>query len=60
VHTVRSLVAGNLVDEYWLKVDPAIVVRGGSMISDVVERRALTLRSAKSFPSGAAAVIYSM
>jgi riboflavin biosynthesis pyrimidine reductase len=24
VHTVRSLVAGNLVDEYWLKVDPAI------------------------------------
>jgi hypothetical protein len=59
VHTVRSLVAGNLVDEYWLKVDPAIVVRGGSMISDVVERSALTLRSAKSFPSGAA-VIYSM
>jgi dihydrofolate reductase len=60
VHTVRSLVAGNLVDEYWLKVDPAIVGRGGSMFSDVVERRALTLRSAKSFPSGAAAVIYSM
>ncbi len=30
------------------------------MFSDVVEeRRALTLRSAKSFPSGAVAVIYS-
>jgi dihydrofolate reductase len=59
VHTVRSLVAANLVDEYWLKVNPAIVGRGGSMFSDVVERRALTLRSAKSFPSGAVALIYS-
>jgi dihydrofolate reductase len=59
VHTVRSLVAANLVDEYWLKVNPALVGRGGTMFSDVVERRALTLRSAKSFPSGAVAVIYS-
>jgi len=59
VHTVRSLVAANLVDEYWLKVNPAIVGRGGSMFSDVVERRALTLRSARSFPSGTIAAIYS-
>jgi dihydrofolate reductase len=58
VHTVRSLVAANLVDEYWLKLNPAIVGLGGSMFSDVVERRALTLRSARSFPSGAVAVIY--
>ncbi|HEX6674995.1 MAG TPA: dihydrofolate reductase family protein [Actinomycetes bacterium] len=59
VQTVRSLVAADLVDEYWLKFNPAIVGRGGSMFSDVVERRSLTLRSAKSFPSGAVAVIYS-
>lgn len=59
VHTVRSLVAANLVDEYWLKFNPAIVGRGGSMFSDVVERRVLTLRSARSFRSGAVAVIYS-
>ena len=59
VHTVRSLVAADLVDEYWLKVNPAIVGRGGSMFSDVVERRALRLRSARSFPSGDVAVIYS-
>jgi dihydrofolate reductase len=59
VHTVRSLVAANLVDEYWLKVNPAIVGRGGSMFSDVVERRALTLRSARSYPSGTVAAIYS-
>jgi len=59
VQTVRSLVAADLVDEYWLKVNPAIVGRGGSMFSDVVERRALTLRSARSFPSGTVAAIYS-
>jgi dihydrofolate reductase len=59
VHTVRSLVAADLVDEYWLKFNPAIVGRGGSMFSDVAERRALTLRSARSFPSGAVAAIYS-
>lgn len=59
VHTVRSLVAANLVDEYWLKFNPAIVGRGGSMFSDVVGRRALSLRSAKSFPSGTVALVYS-
>ncbi|WP_084964560.1 dihydrofolate reductase family protein [Thermoactinospora rubra] len=59
VQTVRSLVAANLVDEYWLKFNPAIVGRGGSMFSDVAERRPLTLRSARSFPSGTVAVIYS-
>jgi riboflavin biosynthesis pyrimidine reductase len=36
VHTGRSLVAANLVDEYWLKVNPAIVGRGGSMSNDMV------------------------
>jgi dihydrofolate reductase len=58
VQTVRSLVAADLVDEYWLKVSPAIVGRGGSMFSGVAERRALTLRSARAFPSGAVALIY--
>lgn len=29
VRTVRSLVAADLVDEYWLKFNPAIVGRGG-------------------------------
>lgn len=58
VQTVRSLVAADLVDEYWLKVNPTIVGRGGSMFTEVAERRALTLRSARSFPSGAIAAIY--
>jgi dihydrofolate reductase len=58
VHTLRSLVAADLVDEYWLKVSPAIIGRGRSMFSDMVEHRALTLRSAKSFPSGTIDAIY--
>lgn len=57
VHTVRSL-AADLVDEYWLKVNPMIVGHGGSMFSGVIDRKALTLRSVKSFPSGTIAVIY--
>lgn len=57
-YTVRSLVTANLVDEYWLKINPAIVGRGGSMFTDVAERRALTLRSARSFPAGTIAAIY--
>ena len=59
VQTVRALVAADLVDEYWLKLNPAIVGRGGSMFSDVADRRPLTLRSARSFPSGTVALKYS-
>ena len=59
VRTLRSLVAANLADEYWLKVSPTIVGRGGSMFSDVIERRAVKLSSAKSFPSGVIALVYS-
>ena len=59
VQTVRSLVAADLVDEYWLKVNPAIVGRGGSMFSEVGELRPLTLRSARSYPSGTVALVYS-
>jgi dihydrofolate reductase len=58
VHTVRSLVAADLVDEYWLKVNPAIVGRGGSMFSDVADGRSMTLRSAKTYPTGTVALNY--
>lgn len=56
--TVRSLVTADLVDQYWLKINPAAVGRGGSMFSDVVDRRALTLVSAQPYPSGVIAAIY--
>ncbi|HEX4812377.1 MAG TPA: dihydrofolate reductase family protein [Nonomuraea sp.] len=58
VRTVRSLVTADLVDEYWLKVNPTVVGRGGSMFTDVIGRRTLTLRSARTFPSGTIAAIY--
>jgi dihydrofolate reductase len=59
VRTVRSLVAADLVDEYWLKLNPTVVGRGGSMFSGLTGSRQLTLRSARSFPSGTVALIYS-
>jgi dihydrofolate reductase len=59
VETVRSLVAADLVDEFWLKVNPVVVGHGGSMFSDVADARPLTLRSARAFPSGTVAAIYS-
>jgi dihydrofolate reductase len=59
VETVRSLVAAKLVDEYWLKINPAIVGRGGSMFSDVNEQRVLHMHGVKSYPSGVIAVKYS-
>jgi riboflavin biosynthesis pyrimidine reductase len=52
VQTIRSMVAADLVDEYWLKVSPVIIGRGSSKFSAMVERRALTLRSAKPYRSG--------
>jgi dihydrofolate reductase len=52
VQTVRSTVAADLVDECWLKFKPVVDGRGSSMFSDLTERRSLTLRGVKSFPSG--------
>jgi dihydrofolate reductase len=59
VATVRSLVTANLVDEYWLKVNPAIVGTGGSMFSEVTGRRSLRLYSVRSLQSGVVVVKYS-
>jgi len=59
VQTVRSLVAADLVDEYWLKLNPVAIGRGGSMFSDLADSRSLKLRSARSYPSGTVALVYS-
>lgn len=58
VRTVCSLVAAGLVDEYWLKFNPSVVGRGGSIFSGITEQRSLTLRHAKTYPSGTIATIY--
>ena len=58
VQTVRSLVAAGLVDEFWLKVNPVAVGHGGPIFADLQQQRALELVSARSFPSGTVALIY--
>ena len=58
VQTLRSLVAADLVDEYGLKVSPTVVGQGRSVFADVVDRRALTLESVKSYPSGMIHALY--
>lgn len=58
VQTVRSLVTAGLVDEYWLKINPTITGRGGSMFTGVEQFRTLTLLEAKTYPSGTIAAIY--
>ncbi|MEV5964546.1 dihydrofolate reductase family protein [Kribbella sp. NPDC051952] len=52
VQTIRSLIAADLVDEYWLKVNPVVLGQGSSMFSDLPNRRPLTLRTTQQFPSG--------
>lgn len=59
VHTLQALISAGLVDQYWLKINPAVVGHGGSMFSELTDRRRLTLRSAKPYPSGTIAAIYS-
>lgn len=58
VATVRSLIEADLVDEYWLKINPGVIGHGGSMFSDICQPRSLTLRHARSYPSGTIATIY--
>ena len=59
VDTVRSpFVAADLVDEYWLTVNPVVAGHGGSGFSDLAKPKALKLRSAKSYSTGAVTLIY--
>lgn len=58
VKTLRALAAAGLVDEYWLKISPVLLGRGSSMFADLAGRQDLTLRSAKSYPSGSVEALY--
>jgi dihydrofolate reductase len=58
VQTVRSLLAARLFDEFWLKVYPVAVGRGGRAFAGLQQRIGLELVSARSFPSGTVALIY--
>src|ERR671914_47180 len=58
VQTIRSLIAADLVDEYWLKISPVVVGEGSSMFAELPDHRSLTLRAAKGYPSGLLDVTY--
>jgi dihydrofolate reductase len=58
VKTIRTMVNAGLVDEYWLKISPVVTGRGSSMFAELTGKRPLTLRSAKSFPSGMIDAVY--
>jgi dihydrofolate reductase len=54
----RSLIAGELVDQYVLLVHPVVLGRGAPIFSGVVPPRRLKLVSATAFPGGSVAQIY--
>jgi dihydrofolate reductase len=54
----RSLIAGNLIDEYHLVTHPEALGRGLAIFSGIAQSRGLTLVDSKSFPKGAVANIY--
>jgi dihydrofolate reductase len=56
--TVRSLVAADLVDQYWLKLNPVLTGGGGSPFTGLTEDRRLRLQSARPYPSGAVLLVY--
>ena len=58
VQTIRSLIAADLVDEYWLKISPVVVGEGSSMFAELPDHRSLTLGAAKGYPSGLLDVTY--
>lgn len=58
VRTVASLVGAGVVDEFWLKVNPVAIGRGGAIFGDLKDRVGLELLSARSFPSGTVTLVY--
>ncbi|TCI07471.1 dihydrofolate reductase [Dyella soli] len=54
----RSLIAQNLVDEYFLMVHPIALGKGVPIFSDLPAPRPLKLVSSKVFPLGAVAQVY--
>jgi dihydrofolate reductase len=48
----HSLMAANLIDDYWLFVNPVLLGSGIPVFNDIKERTALTLVTGKVFSSG--------
>jgi dihydrofolate reductase len=54
----HSLMAENLIDEYWLFVNPILLGQGIPLFKDIKDKTALMLVNSKVFPSGVACLQY--
>jgi len=54
----HALIAENLIDEYWLFVNPILLGQGIPLFKNIKDRTALTLVDSKIFPSGVACLQY--
>lgn len=54
----HALMAENLIDEYWLFVNPILLGQGIPLFKNIKDKTALTLVNSKIFPSGVACLQY--
>jgi dihydrofolate reductase len=54
----HALMAENLIDEYWLFVNPILLGQGIPLFKNIKDKTALMLVSSKIFPSGVACLQY--
>ena len=56
--TCHALMSHDLIDEYWLFVNPILLGKGIPMFKDIQERAKLKLVSSRAFPAGVLVVQY--
>ena len=54
----HALMAENLIDDYWLFVNPVLLGEGKSLFSDIKQRIHLKLTTSKTFASGTIGLHY--
>lgn len=54
----HSLMQHNLIDDYWLFVNPVLLAQGIPMFNSIEERRKLKLTTSHAFPSGVICLHY--
>lgn len=54
----HALMAENLIDEYWLFVNPVLLGQGIPLFKNIQARTALKLKDSKTFPSGVVCLSY--
>ncbi len=54
----HSLTGLNLIDEYWLFINPVVLGQGISLFKDIKDKMKLSLLSSKVFPSGVVCLHY--